>query len=259
MRSGQMDRRVTFERPVLVDTPPYGLQPGGWELFAVARMPAQVLDALPGQNEQTDGAIRTADRPARMDRDHNQGVQRMSSELNLVGGAELDRLLQTLAPKIEKNIMRSALVAGARVIMREAKALAPVGRPSNVAERDYGGYPGALRDSVRVTSGFNKRGFAYASVKAGGRTKKGADVFYAHIVEFGARRHQIRARAKKVLEIGGKFAGGQVEHPGVRPRPFMRPAADLKAREAVEVVQAKVRQRLQKFGVDVPTPVVEDE
>lgn len=181
------------------------------------------------------------------------------SNLDLVGGAELDRLLQTLAPKLEKNIMRSALVAGARVIMREAKARAPVGQPSNVNAAQYGGYPGALRDSVRVTSGFNKRGYAYASVKAGGRTKKGADVFYAHIVEYGARRHVIRAKAKKVLEISGKFAGGAVDHPGVRPHPFMRPAVDLKAQEAVSVVQAKVRQRLQKYGVDVPAPIGGDE
>lgn len=176
-------------------------------------------------------------------------------DLHIKGGAELDRMLQTLAPKLEKNIMRSALAAGARVIAKEAKANAPVGRPSNVNVKNYGGYAGALRDSVRVTTGFTKTGQSYASVKAGGKTKKGADVFYAHIVEYaGARRHVIKPRAKS-MQIGGQFVAGQVEHPGVRPRPFMRPAADTKLPEAVAAITMQIRKRLAKEGVDIPAPV----
>lgn len=173
---------------------------------------------------------------------------------HIEGGKELDKMLQTLPTKLEKNIMRAALVAGARVIMKEAKAHAPVGRPSNVNAKLYGGYAGALRDSVRVTSGFSKKGAAYASVKAGGRTKKGADVFYAHIVEYGARSHTIKPRGKR-MEIGDKFVAGAVEHPGVRPRPFMRPALDNRLDEALQVVTERIRKRLQKEGVDVPMPV----
>jgi len=176
------------------------------------------------------------------------------SNQHIQGGAELDKMLQTLPVKLEKNIMRAALAAGARVIMREAKALAPVGRPSNTNAREYGGYPGALRDSVRVTTRFTKDGQATASVKAGGRTKKGADVFYAHIVEYGARRHIIKPRAKR-MQIGDNFVAGQVEHPGVRPRPFMRPAADTKMAEAVDVATAYIRKRLTKEGIDVPVPI----
>lgn len=171
------------------------------------------------------------------------------------GGKELDKLLQTLPVKLERNVLRSALVAGARVIAKEAKQLAPVGQPSNVNAQLYGGYAGALRDSVRVTSGTTKTGRVYASVKAGGRTKKGADVFYAHIVEMGARRHRIAPRAKKALEIGNKFVAGAVDHPGTRPQPFMRPAADAKTGEAVMKMTQKIRERLQKFGVDAPAPI----
>lgn len=178
---------------------------------------------------------------------------------HIKGGQELDKLLQTLPVKLEKNVMRSALGAGARVIAKEAKANAPVGQPSNTNAREYGGYPGALRDSVRVTSRFTKDGQATASIKAGGRTKKGAEVFYAHIVEFGARRHMIRPRAKKAMQIGSQFVGGEVDHPGVRPQPFMRPAADNKLPEAVAAVTAQVRKRLQKEGIDVPAPVDTDE
>lgn len=178
--------------------------------------------------------------------------------LSIVGGRQLDDLLRTLAPKMEKNIMRSALVHGAKVIMREAKSLAPVGPPSSTNAAQYGGYAGALRDSIRVTSGFNKKGFAYASVKAGGKTKKGANVFYAHIVEYGSQRHRIAPRAKKRLELGGAFVAGAVQHPGIRAQPFMRPAVDAKYGEAIDAVTAQIRKRLAKEGIDVPAPIPQE-
>lgn len=180
------------------------------------------------------------------------------TDLHIKGGADLDRLLQTLPVKLERNIMRAALAAGARVIRDEAKRLAPVGRPSNTNIKDYGGYPGALRDSVRVSTGVTKAGEVFAGVKAGGRTKKGADVFYAHIVEFGARRHIIRPRVKK-MEINGKFVAGQVDHPGVRPQPFLRPAMDAKLPEALDRVTTYIRKRLAKEGIDAPAPVPAEE
>lgn len=66
MRGGQLDRLITFYRPATVDDPVYGPQPGGWEVFATPRMPAQLVDALPSKSESTDGAIRVAGRPARV-------------------------------------------------------------------------------------------------------------------------------------------------------------------------------------------------
>lgn len=175
------------------------------------------------------------------------------------GGAELDRLLQTLPTKVERNIMRASLAAGARVIAREAKRLAPVGRPSNVGAAQYGGYPGALRDSVRVTTGVTKTGKVYASIKAGGRTKKGADVFYAHIVEQGARNHRIAPRRALRLELGGQFVAGAVQHPGVQARPFMRPAFDAQHVRAIEEVTRKIRDRIRKEGLDAPMPIDESD
>lgn len=183
----------------------------------------------------------------------------MSTDAGIRGGRELDELLRTLPAKIEKNIMRSALVAGARVVAKEARQRAPVGPPSEAGEKLYGGYAGALRDSIRVTSRVGKDGRVTASVKAGGTTKKGANVFYAHIVEFGAGSHSIRPRGKKRLELGGQFIAGSVTHPGIRPQPFMRPAADAKFAEAVKAVENKVRDRLQKYGLDVPAPVEGEE
>lgn len=73
MRGGQMDRRVTFERPAMVDDPVYGPQPGGWAIYA-ARVPAQVLDDLPSKAEYVEGAARVARRPARLRMRYLSGI-----------------------------------------------------------------------------------------------------------------------------------------------------------------------------------------
>lgn len=181
----------------------------------------------------------------------------MSNDTIISGGRQLDEFLKTLSSNVEKKIMRTALTAGVRVIAREAKHRAPSGPTSNANETLYGGYDGALRDSVRVTSGVSKTGVVYASVKAGGRTKKGADVFYAHLVEYGTRPHVIRPRGKKRLELGGHFVAGSVMHPGATGQPFMRPAADATQAAAVAAVAAKIRERLAKLGINAPLPVDE--
>lgn len=181
----------------------------------------------------------------------------MSRDTNISGGRELDEYLKLLSADMEKKIMRNALSAGARVIMKETKQRVPVGPASTANEALYGGYEGALRDSVKISSGVDKKGFVYASVKAGGRTKKGADVFYAHIVEFGARPHVIRPRGKKRLQLGGHFIAGTVMHPGSQGKPFMRPAMDAVQDAAVAAIAAKIREGLAKRGINVPMPVDE--
>lgn len=44
-----------------------------------------------------------------------------ASEETIIGGRELDAFLKQLAPKVERNIMRSALRQGANVFKAEAK------------------------------------------------------------------------------------------------------------------------------------------
>lgn len=176
----------------------------------------------------------------------------MSNDTNISGGRALDELLKTLAPKMQKNIMRAALSAGARVVVKEAKQRALVGPPSSTNEAMYGGYRGALKDSVRLTSGVDKKGRPFASAKAGGVNKKGADTYYIQFVEFGTRPHVIRPKGKKRLQLAGHFAAGTVMHPGTTAKPFMRPAADAAQDAAVAAVAAKIRERLTKQGLDVP-------
>ncbi|KAK1548908.1 hypothetical protein Q3G72_014462 [Acer saccharum] len=140
---------------------------------------------------------------------------------------------------MERNIMRSALRAGAVPIRDEIKARAPVDT-------------GALRDSVRITTRA-KAGQVSASVKVGNKT-----AWYAFLTEFGTRPHKILPkRVGGALRFGGTEARS-VEHPGIAGHPFIRPGVDAAFTASVTAVQAKVRQRLTKQGIDVPDAVPSD-
>lgn len=150
----------------------------------------------------------------------------------IVGGRGLDDLLQTLAPKIQKNVQRTALRAGAKVYLREVQQRIPVAS-------------GQLRASARVTSRA-KGATVSASVKVGNFV-----AWYAHMVEFGTRPHVIRAKPGHALRFGGVTAR-EVHHPGTRARPFMRPAADAGFSEAVQAYATKLRQRMTRQGINTP-------
>lgn len=195
------------------------------------------------------------------------------TEINVKGLADLQKFMDTLAPKIERNIMRGALRAGVKPILTQAKLNAPVGAPSSTGKK-YGGYAGALRDSIRISTGV-RGGKITASVKAGGKTNR-ASVFYAIMVEYGTDAHWIRVKksarptrltrrgmkafsirtlntmAKRgSLKIGSNFVGESIEHPGARSRTFLRPALDSQARNAIIAAAEYIKKRLAtKQGLD---------
>jgi HK97 gp10 family phage protein len=164
------------------------------------------------------------------------------ADAQIKGLAELQRAMDQLPAKVEANIMRGAMRAGAKVV---AKAAA-----SNVHS-----VSGELAASVRFGAKLDRRnGRVSAYIRAGGKSKKGGPaVFYAHMVEKGTAAHIIKARPpNRMLAIGV----AQVQHPGARKMPFLRPALDSHGFEAVEAVREYIRARLaDKHGIDVPAPV----
>ena len=175
------------------------------------------------------------------------------ADVQIKGLKELYEALQQLPVKMEQNVMRGALRAGAKVLEAEVKQNVPVAQPSEENARLYGGREVLLRDSVRV-SVKARRGTVTAAVKAGGKVKGGGVVFYAHMVERGTAAHYIRAKSKKGLSLGGAVFRG-VMHPGARPKPFMRPAFDTQHRAAIEAAREYIRARLAiKHGINVPGP-----
>lgn len=152
----------------------------------------------------------------------------------------LQLALQQLPAQIEANIMRGALRAGAKPIVAKAEA--------NLDASTAGS--GELKGTVRISTR-SKAGVVRAIIKAGG--KKG---WYAHFVERGTKPHWIKPKKAKSLFFAG-LRREVVHHPGARPKPFLRPAADSEAQAALQAMGDYIRRRLSKQGIDVPDPDVE--
>ena len=160
-------------------------------------------------------------------------------EQNITGLKELQQFLDALPAKIEKNILRGAMRAGSKVQMARAKELVPI--------ETEGKHPGALRDSLRIKTSA-RNGVVKASVVAGNKK-----AFYASWVEFGTAAHFIKPKNRKSLFFAG-LAREVINHPGAKPKPFMRPALDATVQAAVAAVGDYIRKRLTKEGIDVPGP-----
>jgi HK97 gp10 family phage protein len=182
----------------------------------------------------------------------------VSNDVQIKGGRELLAALQSLPGKIERNIMRTALREGAKVLKAEAQTHVPVRH-------------GDLRRSVRVKVR-TKGSTIIASVTAGNEK-----AWYWRFVEYGTGPHWISVREgdrpwrntrrgpkafsirtinrmaqRGSLKIGENFVGSSVAHPGAKATPFMRPALDTKARAAIAAAVATVKRRLTKEGINLP-------
>jgi len=174
---------------------------------------------------------------------------------------ELAKSLHDFPDKLQNSIMRGAMRAGAKVLEAEAQKNAPV---------DKGDLKKSFKVSTRV-----KGGVVTASVK-------NFD-WKAHWAEYGTAAHWISVKeedkpgrmtrrgyrkvsmktlnkmlASGTLKIGAQFAGASVLHPGAKAQPYMRPALDKKATEAVVAVGNYMKKRLaNKHGLDTSGITVE--
>jgi len=94
---GQFDRRITIQRPTMVDDGEYGPQPGEWETV-FARVPAQVWDVLPGNAERNGQAIDMSEKPARVRIRYLRGI---SSDMRVIVHNEVDTIHQISAGPAE--------------------------------------------------------------------------------------------------------------------------------------------------------------
>jgi HK97 gp10 family phage protein len=173
-------------------------------------------------------------------------------EFEVTGLAELYAALQELPVRIERNITRGALRAGAAIFRDEARANVP---------KDSG----FLRKSIKSESDV-RYGKAYGYVRID-RNKGGA--FYAHMLEFGtasyyagsgrSKRQPYRipkatigrkktantvSKRLKFNTPGGFVIRNAVIHPGIKPTFFMRKAFDRKQKEAMDAFRVYVENRL---------------
>lgn len=130
-------------------------------------------------------------------------TNRSSTRAVITGENELMARLNRLANDLKKSITEEALLAGAAVVKREAARNAP----------------GSIAQSIVIE--LDDR----APIPRA-RIGPDKDHWWANIIEFGARRHRIKIKTKTVLTEGQEFYGKEINHPGFRKRPFMRPALD---------------------------------
>jgi len=96
MRAGQLDSRVTIERPTSADAGDgYGPQPRG--SFAT-RVPAQVQDALPSKSETVQDGLAVATRPARLRIRYLRGI---TSAMRITLHGETDVVFQIVGGPAE--------------------------------------------------------------------------------------------------------------------------------------------------------------
>lgn len=173
-------------------------------------------------------------------------------DVNFKGLSDLEKALKDIPEKVERNILRAGLLAGTKIIAAEAQRI--------VKAEAYDS--GDLHESIRASTYTKYRrlgGIPAATVKAGGpiKSKGGAAKtrpFYAHIIEWGAKPHVIRARTPAGMSVGGKRLMS-VNHPGVKGIRFMTRAADTQTQAAIRAFSEKVRERMMKAGLDVPEPI----
>ncbi len=158
------------------------------------------------------------------------------------GFPQLGAALKAIPEKIERNIMRGALAAGARVVKKGVESELRANGSVKTGELVRG-----LRNSSRIT----RDGLVTAKVVTGGK-----HAFIAPWIEFGTAAHRIVAKKAKFLFFG-MFAKS-IEHPGIRPKPFMRPGLANTAQAATNAVGNYLRKRLTKAGINIPDVDVDE-
>lgn len=181
------------------------------------------------------------------------------------GFKELDAFLAAFPAKLQKNAVRSALTAAARPVRDEARAR---------AERKTG----KLRKAIKTSNPkVNADGTVSVRVKL-----QGEHSYLGWFQEYGVAPHFIRAgdsgksprllnkAAKRGdvlgdvatghLKIGDNFISGEVFHPGRAARPFLRPALDVRAKDAVQAFGGRLASYLKdKTGFSAPAVLEIDE
>ncbi len=164
----------------------------------------------------------------------------MADDQHIKGLAELNKFLQEVPVKVEKNVLRGALRAGMKVVQPVAKAN---------ALKASGLYAAGLKVGTRA-----KGGKVWAYLRA-----TGPHAYLGRWIEFGTRAHNIAAKGKGWLSFGGIFAKA-VRHPGTKPHPHMRPALDGQATAAVVAAAEYMKKRLAtKEGLDTADITIEAE
>lgn len=157
----------------------------------------------------------------------------MSDTVAVKGLPELMKFFDELPGKVQRNVLRSGMRAGGKVVKIEAQSQL----------RSHGSVQsGELANGLKVTTSLRGETVIARVVTTGPHAHAGL------WVEHGTSAHEIVAKNAQALELDG-FAH-DVHHPGAKPKPFLRPALDTRAQDAVVAVGRKMQERMTKQGLE---------
>lgn len=172
------------------------------------------------------------------------------------GLADIQAKLAELPKRMATNVVRRGLLAGGGVIRDEARVRVPVrfgALKKSIISRTNNSVK--VPNEYRVEVTIDRKVFEFVTTKSGRSKLKGTKLAkgqikgnikgkiypknYAHLVEFGTKPHEIRAKRGKFLglPVGARKV---VMHPGARPKPFLRPALAAKRFVAIEAIKNKM-------------------
>lgn len=188
----------------------------------------------------------------------------MSRDFPVTGLAEIDKFLSHFPMNLQKGAYRAGLTAAAAVVRDEARArvprktgkLAAAIRTGSSRQNQDGSFSikVELKGNDHAFLGlFMEYGVAPHFITPGSATQGGVGLS----ARLTTRKANAEGLASDVtthhLRIGKQIISGAVFHPGFPPRPFMRPALDLKAGEAVQAFAGRIRAYIEgKSGFVVP-------
>jgi HK97 gp10 family phage protein len=166
--------------------------------------------------------------------------------LRIDGVTELLKVMDAIEKDIEAA-NGAAVVAGARVIQREARRLCPEG--TKPVKTYLGTYrqPGNLKKSIKIKLlKAKEEGQRVAIVGPATGKRERNDGFYGRFVEEGHRTQRRRVSYSKNWKYKGEKIYQKWEYGDSKtaPRPFLRPAFDSKIGDAKQKMSEVYRQAL---------------
>ena len=147
------------------------------------------------------------------------------------GAAKVRKQLESLGPRVAKNVLRQAIRPAAKLIQGTAKSLVDVDK-------------GNLKKSIKVRSLKRSRtrvGMTIAT-SASDNLFKGK-TFYGGFLEYGYRRGK---RTNEIKRAQKKKKSVADSRPEVPPRPFMKPAFDAKRDKAGAMIVTGIRTGIER-------------
>lgn len=146
-----------------------------------------------------------------------------SSSIKIHGLDEIERRLQKLPEKLRRKSLKEVLQKGLDLVADEARIRAPR-RGINKGWEAFIDRGTRLADAIVTKVSVTAKA---AAGKVGIDTKKAR---HGHLLEFGTKPHKI----------------GKRQHPGSKPRPFMRPAIDSKGDDSLNTMASKLVKAVEK-------------